>query len=124
MPTRATHVLSVSYDLPLLTTRRLLLEHASYKVTSAESFKEAVAKCKKGTYNLFILGHSIPTGDKKELIKNFRASCPAPVLSLKRRGEEDVSDADYRALPDRPDELMQLVASILRASDANETSIK
>ena len=101
------HLLSVSYDLALLKTRGLLLEKAGYKVTSAESFKAASAKCMEGPYHFFVLGHSIPLADKKDLIQIFRASCYAPVLSLQRRGEDEV-----------PEKFLALVATIV----SNNTS--
>ena len=113
MPTKAKRVLSLSYDVALRLTRDLLLEREGYKVTSAESFQEASARCMDSRYDLCILGHSIPACDKNELMNLFRANCSAPVLSLQRRGEDKFPNADYYAYADAPDELMQLVATIL-----------
>ena len=53
------HILSVSYDEQLLTTRRMLLEREGYKITSALSRAEAVARCKEGAFDLLILGHGL-----------------------------------------------------------------
>ena len=113
MADRPKHVLSVSYDVAQRTTRRLPLERAGYSVTSADSFQEASARCWQDGYDLFILGHSIPPGDKKDLTTIFRANCRVPVLSLQRRGEDNFPSADYHALVEAPQEFMQLVAKIL-----------
>jgi len=105
-------ILSVSYDPNLLATRRMLLEQRGYTVTSTLGFTQAIAHCKIGGFDLFILGHSIPTSDKQELIKTFRESCPAPILSLERIGEDAVA-SDYRVYPDNPEELLRTVSRIV-----------
>ena len=122
MTAQPKHVLSVSYDLTLLSTRHLLLEQDGYRVTSTDSFKNAFKQCSHNCFDLLIVGHSIPDGDKKDLIKTFRCYCSAPVLSLRRVGEETVPDADYHAFPDKPEELMQLVKTILAESSSDSAS--
>jgi DNA-binding response OmpR family regulator len=107
------HILSVSYDASLLATRRMLLEHRGYTVTSALGFTQANSHCGKAGYDLFILGHSIPETDKKELIRTFRANCPAaPILSLERPGEVVVA-SDYHASPDNPEKLLEIIDGIV-----------
>ena len=110
---RPKRVLCVSYDAALLITRRLLLERAGDVVTSASSFKEASAHCRKGKFDLLILGHSIPLNDKARLMKLFRVHRHAPILSLQKQGEEPVPNADYYAFSSGPEEWLQLVAAIL-----------
>jgi DNA-binding NtrC family response regulator len=104
-------ILSVSYDVSLLATRRMLLEQRGYQVTTALGFTEAIKHCRASGFDLFILGHSIPQTDKLELIETFRANCPAPILSLERHGEHFVP-CDYHATPDDPEKLMQVVEDI------------
>ncbi len=77
MPKR---ILSVSYNQPLLLTRELLLQREGYAVTSALGFTDAVKQCKAGTFDLFILGHSIPDSDKRELVHIFTEHSKSPVL--------------------------------------------
>lgn len=108
-------ILSVSYDEALLYTRRLLLEAAGYNVTSAFGFKESLYQCKQGGFELFILGHSILLSDKQALIKEFRASCPGSILSLRLPSESDVEGADFYVDPD-PENVLRLVAQILDAT--------
>lgn len=119
MPKR---ILSVSYYEELLITRRMLLEREGHKVTSALGFTDSAKQCKRDIFDLFILGHSIPDPDKKELIKIFRIANRAPVLSLRRHGEIPVAIADYQIPVDDPVEFLKTVAKILgnrssRASD-------
>jgi DNA-binding response OmpR family regulator len=105
-------IFSVSYDTSLLATRQMLLEQKGYTVTSALGFSKAIDLCRQSHFDLFILGHSIPNTDKVHLIKTFRESCPAPVLSLERHGEDRVS-TDFHASPDDPHQFLRVVDDIL-----------
>jgi DNA-binding response OmpR family regulator len=105
-------ILSVSYDLSLLATRKMLLEHKGYSVTNGLGFTQSIEQCSNGGFDLFILGHSIPKSDKLALIASFRANCPAPILSLERHGE-DVVACDYHASPDDPKHFVEVVEKIL-----------
>ena len=92
MPKR---ILSVSYDEPLLKTRELLLERHGFDVTSALGFTEARELCKADGFDLFILGHSIPEKDQRELIETFRKKNPVPVLVLLRGNESQIDAAEH-----------------------------
>ena len=106
------HILSVSYDVSLLATRKMLLEQRGYAVTSALGFTKAAEHCRQSGFDLFILGHSIPEADKLHLIKTFRENCPAPILSLERHGEDYVP-CDFHASPDDPERFIGVVDDIL-----------
>jgi DNA-binding response OmpR family regulator len=106
-------ILSVSYDEDLLVTRRALLEKQGYQVTSALGFTQSAARCAEGNFDLFILGHSIRTDDKHELIRIFRANCAAPVLALRREDENPPAGADHLVFSWDPAELLKMVARIL-----------
>ena len=108
-------ILSVSYDASLLATRELLLKMNGYDVTSALGFSRAIAHCHAGSFELFILGHSIPQDDKLELIKIFRQNCIAPILSLDHFAEDTVP-SDFHASPDNPERLLKTVDQILGGS--------
>ena len=115
-------ILSVSYDASLLATRRMLLEQRGYHVISGLGFTQAVAHCKEPSFDLFILGHSIPISDKEELIRTFREHCPAPILSLERHGEERIV-CDFHASPDDPENFLATVASILDGHNGNSAPV-
>jgi DNA-binding response OmpR family regulator len=103
----------MSYEPALLMTRQLMLEAQGYVVVSALGYTEAQKKCAQGSYDLLILGHSIPESDKRALISEFRANCPAPIVSLLRRGESVVDGADYHVSPDDPRTLIREIRTIL-----------
>lgn len=120
-------ILSVSYDQALLATRKMLLEHRGYDVTSALGFSDAVEQCQNSDFDLFILGHSIPEKDKLNLIKTFRSNCAAPIVSLERMGEKQVL-CDFHASPDDPAKFIQVVDDILagrqqRSAERRATSL-
>ena len=106
-------ILSVSYDEALLRTRHMLLQTQGFQVISTRGFTESLPHCKRGGFDLFILGHSIPVRDKMELIHTFKAVCEAPIISLSRLiGEKKLDGADYHIEPD-PEQLLELVADII-----------
>jgi len=105
-------ILSVSYDMSLLPTRKLLLEQKGYAVVNAFGFSQGLASSRAGGFDLFILGHSIPHDDKLALIEAFRAHCAAPIVSLERHGE-DLVPCDYRASPDNPEKFLEIIENIL-----------
>jgi CheY-like chemotaxis protein len=79
------HVLSVSYDQPLLVTRQLILEQAGCVVSSAFGFVEAPEICKtRNDFDLILMGHSMPQKDKIALVEALRQNCMAPLLSMSR----------------------------------------
>jgi len=88
-------ILSVSYDEALLMTRQMLLEQAGFRVTSALGFSEGMENCRAGTFNLAIIGHSIPRKDKSELIREAKKHCNCPVLSIRRHGDLPHPEADF-----------------------------
>jgi DNA-binding NtrC family response regulator len=71
-------ILSVSYDMSLLATRKMLLEQKGYAVVNALGFSKALVSCRDSGFDLFILGHSIPHDDKLALIESFPRSLPRP----------------------------------------------
>ena len=115
-------ILSVSYDASLLATRRMLLEQRGYRVTSGFGFTQSIAHCKHPSFDLFILGHSIPIADKQELIQTFRQNCPAPILSLERHGEERLV-CDFHASPDDPEDFLATVDQILGREDGERAAV-
>lgn len=114
-------ILSVSYDDILLVTRQMVLEKSGYQVTSALGFTKAVEYCKHSGFDLFILGHSIPDDDKLHLIKTFRETCSAPLLSLDRPGEQRIV-CDFHASPDDPKKFVEVVDEILSGQGKYQTA--
>ena len=115
-------ILSVSYDMSLLATRKMLLEQKGYTVVNGYGFSKALESCRAGGFDLFILGHSIPHDDKLALIESFRTHCPAPIVSLERHGEHFVP-CDYHASPDDPERFLEIIDNIL-AGRENRAKIR
>lgn len=57
-------ILSVSCDESLLHTREMLLRSCGYEVVATLGYAESLKACRKGNFDLFILGHSIPHAEK------------------------------------------------------------
>ncbi len=108
-------ILVVSNDNVLLQTRRMLLESNGYEVVASLGYEASVEQCKRGGFDLFILGHSMPQADKQKLVSTFRRECPAPIISLLRPNEAPLADADYHIEPD-PVKLLELVDGLLKAA--------
>ena len=110
------HILSVSYDQPLLVTRQLILEQAGYDVSSAFGFAEAMEVCKtRHDFDLILMGHSMPQKDKTALLAALRPECQAPLLSILRHGDAPISQASYSVdSSDGPDALLAAVKDALK----------
>lgn len=110
-------ILSVSYDFPLATTRQLILERHGFEVTTVGSQEEAVAACHDDSFDLLIVGHSIPSPDKSTLVQVFRDHSQSPVLSLSPNGFSNDVRTEYNASSSDPAELLYVVRSALRLRD-------
>ena len=90
-------ILCISNDAALLATRRMLLEQAGFDVVPAFGFAEAMELCiTNPSYDLILMGQTIPPKDKRTLIAALRdMDCAAPVLSIRRPGDEPLAEVDY-----------------------------
>jgi DNA-binding NarL/FixJ family response regulator len=89
------HILSVCYDESLLITRGMILQQAGFKVTSALGLIEGIRTCRQNSFDLAIIGHSIPRLDKAAMLQEIRRHCKAPVVSLYTSCEESLPGVDY-----------------------------
>ena len=104
------HVLSISYDVDLLRTREFLLRRMGHSVTSAEAQASRVCEQHNGKFDLILLGHSIPSEDKRAIIEFLKAySCP--VLVLLRPNEHPAKEANVYA--DDPGALLAAVEELV-----------
>jgi CheY-like chemotaxis protein len=111
---RKRRILSISYDEAILKTRHYLLDRAGYEVVSALRFTEALDHCDQETFDLVVLGHSLPPRDKDALIGTLKGKCRCPVLSMRRTGSEPHPDADYSLdAGEGPEALLQMIEVIL-----------
>jgi DNA-binding NtrC family response regulator len=123
---RKKRLLCISYDESLLTTRKLILEQEGFDVATAYGFAEASTICKfDHSFDLIIMGHSMPRGDKTALIEMLKPNCPAPVLSIRRQNDPPLPEAAFSVDSyDGPDALIAAVKNALNtpASSAAASS--
>ena len=112
-------ILSVSYDELLLRMRHMILENEGYAVVSTHGFDQSLEQSRRGGFDLFVLGHSIPNQDKRQLVETFRRECAAPIISLTRgASEQRVDGADFHIDPD-PEPLLNLISEIAKQNRAS-----
>jgi len=95
VPGARPRILSITHDPSLARTRELLLSKAGYDVSSFLDPAAAIQKCQRETFDLAIVGHSIPLDQRRTLVKALRDACAIPILALTRSGEATLTDADY-----------------------------
>jgi CheY-like chemotaxis protein len=109
-------ILSISYDEPLLVTRQMMLEQAGFTVTSALGFTEAIEKCNR-SFDLFMIGHSIPVKDKAAIVAAIRQHSRSPILSIRRHGMNPLPEVDLSVdAQDGPQVLLNAVNDALGLS--------
>jgi DNA-binding response OmpR family regulator len=100
----------------LLATREMLLEEMGHKVVSADGFVEAMRHCDEingESYDLVVLGHSIPPSDKQAMMEKVKTSCDAPVLALLRPHEGPVAGAARSIVSFEPNIFLEAVRQVL-----------
>jgi two-component system phosphate regulon response regulator OmpR len=120
-PDDAPHLLVVDDDrrIRALLSRFLLAE--GYRVSTAESAREARAKLEGLRFDLLILDVMMPGENGFDFVRALRASSTVPILMLTARDEKqsrimglEIGADDYLAKPFEPRELSLRVANILK----------
>ena len=108
-------ILSVTYDMSLAITREMLFASAGFQVSSVLTVGQAIQLCAAESFELVVIGHSIPLAHKRWLLKELRGRCAAPVLAITRTGESLLTGADYVFdSTESPELLLETVVNILR----------
>lgn len=108
-------ILSLTCDPSLARTREMLLTGAGFEVSTFLDVEKAIAAYQSLSFDLVVLGHSIPLAEKKALVKAVRSRCATPVLAMLRHGETPVPQADYFFdSTENPARLLAMVKDILR----------
>ena len=105
-PRSRPRVLSVTYDHSLASTREMLFVQAGFGVSSFMDTAAAIARCDEETFDVIVVGHSIPLAERKTLVKALRYKCSTPILALTRPGEPTLIEADYLFDPAEPPSLL------------------
>lgn len=115
MTSKVPSLLSVSYDESLLRTRHWILETAGFNVTSALGFAQAANHFQTGTFDLVIIGHSIPHKDREALLKVLRKR-ECRVLALCKPGDPPLPGIAHSI--DTWDGPEALIAAVRKTLDA------
>jgi len=111
-------ILSVSYDESLAETRDMLFTSAGFDVATFTNLHQAVRACQAENFDLIVIGHSIPTHDRKKLLAEVRDKCSAPILALHRHGEPPLPGADYTF--DASQSPVQLLETVMQAMETTK----
>ena len=87
-------ILSLSYDGSLARTREMLFVDAGFHVSTFMDTAAAVHACQHESFDLIVVGHSIPLDERRTLLKEVRGLCDTPILAMLRHGEAPLSGAD------------------------------
>jgi CheY-like chemotaxis protein len=79
----AKKILLTSRDPALLETRKMLLADNNYEVFTATNHQEVVDLCKDHSFDLAVLGYTIPAKERKNIANTVHEACgPIPILEL------------------------------------------
>src|SRR5215472_318083 len=113
-------ILSITFDPSLARTREMLFNGAGFDVSTFRDLNEAIAACQHISFDLVVLGHSIPLEERRRLVKQVHALCAAPVLAMLRHGEARLQEADYFFdSSENPARLLETVINILGPKRGN-----
>ncbi len=104
-------VICISWDKALGESRELLLRTLGVTVLSGLYQHEAQRLCKEDA-DLLVLGHSVPTEEKKILIRSFREHSSAPILSILQPINTKLPEATF-GVDAKPEEVLRIVRKIL-----------
>jgi DNA-binding response OmpR family regulator len=109
-------VLCTGVDPVLLTTRKLILEHAGHKVVTATDELTVKAACEQQAFDVAVIGRAVSALAKRRLLMVIRRHCPsAQILELYRFNSGRIlEDADsWLEVPaDVPQELAERVTAL------------
>jgi DNA-binding NtrC family response regulator len=107
-------ILSVTYDQSLAVTREMLFASVGFQVSSALTIDQAIQFCAAESFDLVVVGHSIPRERRQLLLQELRRRWKTPILALQRHGETPLTGADYIFdSADSPALLLKTVVNIL-----------
>jgi two-component system phosphate regulon response regulator OmpR len=117
----APHLLVVDDDRRIRALLLRFLVGEGYRVTTADTAREARAKLEGLNFDLLILDVMMPGENGFELARAIRATSTVPILMLTARDEKEsriegleIGADDYLAKPFEPRELSLRIGSILR----------
>lgn len=113
-------ILSLSNDSSLARTREMLFVGAGFQVSTYMNTALAIQACRRESFDLIVIGHSIPLIERRNLLKEVRSLCDTPILAMLRHGEAPLPGADYMFdSSQNPAHLLEMVIHILGRPQAS-----
>lgn len=110
-------ILNVALNHNVVKSRSAILEGAGYAVVSASNIRDVERACEtQGSFDLVIIGQSLPKGEKRRVMLAVRQFCGRTlILELYPHGDAPVDEeADEQLVaPDEPDVLLAKVSEVL-----------
>lgn len=85
------HILIVEDSQLVTSAFRILLEDAGYRVSIAETLKEAIGCASSDAFDLMLLDLTLPDGNGLEAIAELRASGSLPRVTLAMTGDSQAA---------------------------------
>lgn len=80
---------------PILATRKAVMEKAGHAVTLAHDLRAVIAACNSETFDIGILGHTLPAMEKLRVYGTLRHRCEGiRILEFHDAVKPDLADAD------------------------------
>jgi DNA-binding response OmpR family regulator len=114
-------ILIISRDRVLQSTRRLILEHAGYYVSSAHTEEEAIQLVgDMDSYSLVLLCHSVPETARVPLVNKIKTLRPAlPILMLYNSFDPTMAKIDSSVSGmESPGKLIDMIGRLMRGDRA------
>lgn len=113
--TRRAAILSICANDSIGQTRHLLLEGAGYYVETIGNVRDMRAACRRRSFQVIIVGHSLSKAAKEFIAANAHVLCPhTPILELCRVAPQ-MATGHFLIYPD-PESLLQCLESIIGRS--------
>ncbi len=80
------HILNISSDKTVATTREMILRQHGYQVLTALDLTDVERACRESEIDLAILGHSLNRSQRERVLQVLQSHCKgAPVLDIDRK---------------------------------------
>ena len=108
----------MTFDRMLGATREMLFKQAGFQVKTVHVIGHAIQSCTAESFDLIVIGHSIPIEQRELLLKEVRRQCATPTLALCRHCEPPLTNADHVFdSAESPGLLLETVVEILKSRD-------
>jgi CheY-like chemotaxis protein len=112
----AFRILSVGYEPVLMQSRKQLLRSAGYEVVEATGYSQAVTLLNAESFDVLVLGHSLPEFHRQRVIEAAETVCPElPILFLSVGFDGPSKESIHRVDAYQPREVLDMVAELVAA---------